>query len=179
MRPRTRDATVSARSLSRCIALHLAFAVCTNLISITIPASVANIGTAAFLECFSLKAVYFRGNAPSVGSYVFEDGSNPAIYYLPGTIGWGTTFAGRPTALWLLPNPMILTSSPSFGIRTNRFGFIISWVTNASVVVEASTTLANPLWSPVSTNALMDGWSYFGDAAWTNHPARFYRIRSP
>jgi hypothetical protein len=33
-----------------------------------------------------------------------------------------TTFGGRPTALWLLPYPLILTSS-SFGVQTNGFGF--------------------------------------------------------
>ncbi len=79
----------------------------------------------------------------------------------------------------MLPYPVILTTAPSFGIQTNAFGFRISWATNASVVVEASTTLANPVWVPISTNTLMDGWAYFSDAEWTNYSARFYRIRSP
>jgi len=45
--------------------------------------------------------------------------------------------------------------------------------------VEACTDLANPAWSPVSTNILSGGWSYFSDPQWTNHPRRFYRLRSP
>jgi len=47
------------------------------------------------------------------------------------------------------------------------------------VVVEASTSLANPAWLPLSTNTVTVGSAYFGDPNWTNHPARFYRLRSP
>ena len=53
-------------------------------------------------------------------------------------------FDGRPTAPWFLPNPLILTHSASFGVGANGFGFTISWATNASVVVQAATNLANP-----------------------------------
>jgi hypothetical protein len=108
-----------------------------------------------------------------------DSDSGATVYYLPGTTGWGTEFGGRPTALWSLPNPGILTTAPSFGIQANGFGFIISWATNLSVVVEAATNLANPSWSPVATNALTGGSSYFSDAEWTNYPGRFYRLRSP
>jgi hypothetical protein len=124
--------------------------------------------------------VYFQGNSPSLGgSSVFVGDTHPIVYYLPGTTGWTSTFGGRPTALWFLPNPVILTSGPSFGVKTNQFGFIISWATNVPVIVEASTNLANPAWSPVATNTLTSGSSYFRDPQWTNYPARFYRIRSP
>jgi len=74
---------------------------------------------------------------------------------------------------------VILTTAPNFGIQADGFGFRISWATNVPVVVEASTTLANPLWSPVSTNTLADGWIYFSDAEWIDYPTRFYRVRSP
>jgi len=110
---------------------------------------------------------------------VFYNDNNATVYYLPGTAGWGATFGGRPTALWFLPNPLILNFGPGFGVQTNRFGFIISWATNSSVVVEASTDLGNPVWSPVATNTLTGGASYFSDPQWTNYPARFYRLRSP
>jgi hypothetical protein len=103
----------------------------------------------------------------------------PTVYYLPGTTGWGPTSAERPTAPWVLPNPVILDFGPSFGIQTNRFGFIISWATNVPVVVEACTELAQGPWLPVSTNAIPDGWSYFSDPQWANYPSRFYRVRSP
>jgi hypothetical protein len=144
--------------------------------------SVTTIGSSAFYFCTSLKQVYFEGNAPSIGSSVFSGDNNATIYYLPGTTGWGTPgapFGSRPTAPWFLPNPLILNNSSSFGVRTNQFGFIISWATNVSVVVEAST-LSDPItWVPLQTNTLTGGWVYFSDPDWTNYPIRCYRLRSP
>jgi hypothetical protein len=120
------------------------------------------------------------GNAPSLGgSSVFQGDNYATVFYLAGTAGWGPWFGGRPTALWFLPNPLILTSGPGFGVQSNTFGFIISWATNAPVVVEACTNPANHTWSPLQTNALTAGWSYFSDPQWSNYPVRFYRLRSP
>jgi hypothetical protein len=107
---------------------------------------------------------------------VFYHAYKVTVYYLPGTTGWGRTFGGRPTVLW---NPQIETSSGSFGVRTNRFGFNITRTSNLVVVVEACTNLANPTWSVVATNTLADGWAYFSDPQWTNYRSRFYRLRSP
>ena len=59
---------------------------------------------------------------------------------------------------------------PGFGVQPGGFGFTISWATNASVVVEAATNLANPVWIPVSTNTLTGGTNYFSDPQWTNYP---------
>ena len=154
-----------------------AFASC-GLTSVTIPDSVTSIGDLAFGGCTSLTSVYFKGNSPSLDGDVFGGDNNATIYYLPGTTGWGTTFGVRPTALWFLPNPVILNNGPSFGAQTNRFGFTISWATNIPVVVEASTSLVNPTWSPLRTNTLSGGSAYFSDPAWTNYPTRFYRLRS-
>jgi hypothetical protein len=98
---------------------------------------------------------------------------------LPGTTGWGATFDSRPTAPWFLPNPLILNNGPGFGVQPGGFGFTISWATNVSVVVEAATNLANPVWIPVSTNTLTGGTSYFSDPQWTNYPVHFYRVQMP
>jgi len=46
-------------------------------------------------------------------------------------------------------------------------------------VVEASTNLGNPVWTPLQTNALTNGSFYFSEALQTNLPGRYYRIRSP
>jgi hypothetical protein len=159
-----------------------AFFDCESLTNVTIGANVTSIGTNAFAFCFSLTSVYFKGNAPAVDSSAFDSDNNATVYYLPGTTGWGPPgmlFGGRPTARWLLPYPMILDNGPYFGMQNNRFGFIISWATNRSVVVQACTNLTNPVWSPVRTNPLAGGSGYFSDPQWTNYPGRFYRLRSP
>jgi hypothetical protein len=158
-----------------------AFDYCTNLTNVMIGTSVTSIGDQAFYCCTNLTSVYFQGNTPTPSNDlpVFYADNNATIYYLPGTTGWVSTFDGRPVALWLLPNPLILNYEPNFGMQTNGFGFIISWATNIAVVVEATTNLTNPVWQPVQTNTLASGSSYFSDSQRTNYPARFYRLRSP
>jgi hypothetical protein len=138
-----------------------AFAWCNSLANITIPTSVTSIGYAAFYNCSQLTGIYFQGNAPSVGSSVFDGANNTTIYYLPGTTGW---------------NPQVQTSDGSFGVRTNQFGFNITGSSSLAIVVEACTNLASPIWSPVGTNTLAGGSSYFSDPQWTNYPSRFYRL---
>lgn len=66
-----------------------------------------------------------------------------------------------------------------FGMRSNRFGFNVNWLSDRVVVVEANTNLNTTNWLRVGTNTLTDGSFYFDDSQWTNHRGRFYRIRSP
>jgi hypothetical protein len=160
-----------------------AFFDCTSLTSVTISDSVTSIGEAAFGNCYGLHQAYFQGNAPlvdgaagSADSTVFLDDSG-TVYYLPGTTGWGSTYGGWPTALWYQPAPVIL-GGPGFGVQPGGFGFTISWATNATLVVEAATNLANPVWVPMSTSPLTNGTNYFSDPQWTNYPERFYRATS-
>ena len=155
-----------------------AFFYCTSLTSITIPNGVTSIGEGALLGCIKLKRVDCEGDAPSVGSNVFGSSDNATVYHLPGTIGWQATFAGRPTAFWSLPDPVIL-GNRSMAVQNNRFGFTISWATGLPVVVDACTDLGKPAWTPVGTNTLAGGSAYFSDPDWAAHPARFYRLRSP
>jgi hypothetical protein len=63
--------------------------------------------------------------------------------------------------------------------QPNHFGFNLTGSSNLVVVVEACTNFASPVWTPVATNTLVNGTSYFSDAPWTNYPARFYRLRAP
>ena len=163
------------------------FSGCSSLTRVTIPNSVTNIGDSAFAGCSALTSVYFEGNAPSFGTNVFDYWSqwwhwlsqvwDPAtVYYLPGTTGWSTNCAGLPTELWL---PQVQTGDAGFGVRTNQFGFDINWASGMTVVVEASSNLSNPVWSPLQTNTLTSGSAYFSDPEWKNYPRRFYRVRMP
>jgi hypothetical protein len=79
----------------------------------------------------------------------------------------------------LVVNPLILDTGPSFGVQTNQFGFTVSWATNRLVTVEACTDLSSLVWSPLQTITLTNGSAFFSDTQWTNHPGRFYRLRSP
>jgi hypothetical protein len=157
-----------------------AFNACTHLRSVTIPVTVSFIGEEGFGGCQSLAAIYFQGDAPTLGGGYTFDQDSTTIYYLPGRNGWSANFGGLPTALWYLPNPVILNTGFTPGDQTNAFGFIVSWGTNIPVVVEACTDLGISNWAPICTNALTtNGWFYFSDQDWTNYPARLYRIRSP
>jgi len=153
-----------------------AFMACSSLTSVTIPNSVTSIGASAFLGCSALEEVYFQGNAPVLGSLVFDSGSQATAYYLPTTTGWSSAFGGLPAVLW---NPQAQTSDASFGLRNNKFGFNITGTADIPIVIEGSATLASPAWVPLQSCTLTNGLIYFGDAGWTNYPARFYRIRSP
>ena len=154
-----------------------AFANCISLTSVTIPRGVTHM--AAFSFCSSLTGIYCKGNAPTFDSPRSFEGTYATVYYLPGTTGWGANYGWLSTAPWLLPYPMILDFAPGFGAQSNGFGFIISWATNASVVVEACANAATQSWTAVGTNTLSNGTNYFSDPQWTNYPSRFYRIRSP
>ena len=137
-----------------------AFGFCTSLTNVNIGKCVTRIDEEAFLGSTNLTGVYFEGNAPISGDDVFFGATHATVYYLPGTTGWGSSFGGRRTALWV---PQMQTSNGSPGVQTNQFGFTINWATGMTIVVEACTTLANPTWSPISTNTLIDGSSYFND----------------
>jgi hypothetical protein len=150
-----------------------AFEYCSSLSSVTIPNSVTNIGDRAFCLCSSLTALHFQGNAPKIGgTNLFQNSGNATVYYLPGTTNWGTTFGGRPTALW---RPQISGDS-SFSLQSDQFGFNINWASGMVAVVEACTNLTDSSWYPIQTNTLPADSSYFNDPNWTNNPRCFYRI---
>lgn len=160
-----------------------AFFNCTNLSSVTIGNGVTNIQQEAFDLCVNLNAVYFEGNAPGLGAEVFVlfgIFSEPTtVYYLPGTTGWSMFDSNsdlNPAVPW---NPQAQTTDGSFGVQNDQFGFNLTGTSNLVIVVEACTNPANPVWSPVSTNTLINGTSYFSDPQWTNFPGRFYRFSSP
>jgi hypothetical protein len=89
----------------------------TRLTNVTIPGSVTNIGDSAFANCISLTKVYFGGNPPTADLSVFSSDKSAKAYYLTGTTGWGSVFAGIPA---ILLNPeygfLAVTISPPSAI---------------------------------------------------------------
>jgi len=166
--------------------LHLggslgAFYGCGGLTNVTLGNGLTYLGVGAFSWCGNLVGIYFEGNAPTPGQNMFgEDMFHntdlATLYYLPGTTGWGPTYASRPTMLW---NPQALTGDASFGVRQGRFGFNIAGTADIPIVVEACTNLTAWSWVPLQSCTLTNGLLYFSDPGWTNYPKACYRIRSP
>lgn len=82
-----------------------AFFDCGSLASVTISANVTNMGDWTFAFCSGLTSASFRGNAPNLGGADVFYGCGATVYYLPGSTDWGSTFGGRPAALWSPPVP--------------------------------------------------------------------------
>ena len=67
----------------------------------------------------------------------------------------------------------------TFGVGPAGFGFNITGTADIPIVVEACTNLADASWVPLQSLNLTNGAFYLSDPQWTNHPARFFRLRSP
>jgi hypothetical protein len=150
-----------------------AFMDCSSLSSVTIPGSVTNIGGQAFYGCPSLKSIIFLGNAPASDGQLAYPYYGTVVYYYYGTSGWGSTYDSLPTVMLGAPTPQL--GGVSADVQSGNFNFIVSGVTNQTIVIEASTNLVN--WQPVWTNILSSTNATFTDPQWKNYPARYYRAR--
>jgi hypothetical protein len=66
-----------------------AFWGCSELTSVVIPSSVTSIGFSAFSWCTALERAYFRGNAPTMGLFVFHSvASGFTVYVRSGASGF-------------------------------------------------------------------------------------------
>ena len=147
-----------------------AFSDCTGLTSITIPNNVTSIGDWAFSDCTSLTAVHFQGNAPvnSTGTE-FAGADQVIVYYLPGSMGWGTSYGGRPTALWIpltLGGPPLTTFSP--------LKLLTRSPAPATLRVQRSANLRD--WEDWRTVSRDQGPGELHDPDASTTPYRFYRL---
>jgi hypothetical protein len=148
-----------------------AFNGCSSLSgSLVIPAAVSTL-YGVFDGCTNLTSLYFLGNAPTT-YFPFNLDANLTVYYLPGTVGWTSSLAGRPAVLW---NPQ--ATHPA--LQPDGFHFTIAGSSNLVVVVETAANLSAPSWIPVATNTLVGGAAAFSDPGATNLAARYYRFRTP
>lgn len=88
-----------------------------------------------------------------------------------GSQGNGVVFA-----LTVLPK---ILRDDNFGIQSNGFGFDFIGISNQTAIIEFSTNLAQPVWSPLQTNSLTGSPQHFSDDTFGGNAERFYRIHSP
>jgi hypothetical protein len=142
-----------------------AFLNCSNLTSVTIPASLTFIYGEAFGGCANLKTVMFEGNAPSVaygpGLNIFNGDSSVTVYYLAGTTGWNTfyTNTGVPIVLFA---PTIQITTPTAGLQVSNASYTITGNANGILNVAVSNvfySLNNAAWTNATTVNNWTNWT--------------------
>ncbi len=103
---------------------------------------------------------------------LFDAASSLTVYYLPRTTGWGETFAGRPTDLWIpiVPDLHSITSNTPLRLRSRS-------PASATLRVQRSTNLVD--WEDWPTVSRDTGSSELRDSETSPRGYRFYRIQSP
>ncbi|MDD4032799.1 MAG: SUMF1/EgtB/PvdO family nonheme iron enzyme, partial [Bacteroidales bacterium] len=76
-----------------------AFSYTSGVTSVTIPDSVTSIGRDVFDGCDELTGIYFAGSPPELEGEYFG-AVNADVFYIFGTVGWGSTFGGLPVSVW-------------------------------------------------------------------------------
>ena len=151
-----------------------AFSNCTSLVKITIPSSIRVLDPQAFAGCNALAQIVFLGNAPSYSSNSFLN-STPTAYYVTGTTGWSSSYAGLRTAVlgsYLLTticnvsegvlsvNPIkeaYLDGDSVTIVATPKAGYLFSNWSGESVVTTSSITLTMNMNKTVTANFSQDG----------------------
>ena len=129
-----------------------AFSGCAGLSRVSVPVSVSRIGDRAFQSCPNLAEIRFGGNAPRPGRTVFRSSPKAVVYRQPDAQGWGTEFAGRPTAVWDLP-----AHSPAFSTSVTMADSTLS---NAVSRVTARPDLRRRS-SKLNSSVILNSGDYF------------------
>ncbi len=147
---------------------NAAFEGCASLRSVTIPASVSTLGNSAFRGCTTLGSVYFNGNPPDQVFDLFSSQSTVTAYHLPGRPGWSTTFAGKPTALWIPIRPTLPSIPADYPLR-----LLTSSPAPPKIQIQRSDDLQH--WEDWQTISRDKGPSELQDPDAETMPYRFYR----
>jgi hypothetical protein len=147
---------------------------CRKLTTVLIGESVTDVGGFGFRDCTLLTNVFFAGDRPRSGGLLFSGSDNVTVYYLPGTTGWGDSYADRPAVLW---NPVI--SDPTPGVAGTGFSFRITGTEDIPIGMEATDDLVAGIWTRLGTNTLAGGTLEFQDEDAWEDGSRVYRIAAP
>ncbi len=150
-----------------------AFAGCTELHSVTIPAKTRSFMDGAFAGCTALRSIFFEGPQPGDNwDSHFSDSPAATAYHLPDIPGWGVTFGGRPTSHWLLALQAAIGTGGAMELK-------VSGAEGQAIVLESAESLADPIWTPRSTNVLAAGGLTITDSGGVVGPRRYYRVTAP
>ncbi len=146
-----------------------AFRDCLSLQSIILPVSLENLHAGAFYNCNLLTKVTFLGNAPSVEHADLFPPSLRFIRRLPGTSGWGDSFAGY--AVRVVP---VITRSE---VHDGGITFDVQAEARRTVVLEANVNLSADGWLPIASNSVSSGDTVTLTDPYSHlHTNLFYRV---
>jgi hypothetical protein len=94
--------------------------------------------------------------------------------FLTGGANNGSSWYAE-TTLSLRQAPRIIADDSAFGFKSNHFSFNVTAIPSQTIVIEASSNLAN--WSAVYTNTFSGNTFYFTDSSAAFRVAQFYRAR--
>jgi hypothetical protein len=140
----------------------------------------------AFQDCPSPKYACFEGNAPTDPGNAFADDFRITnVFYVPGTIGWGATYSGIPSAPCVACSPLSFFPQLTALLpqSNGRLQFRFIYPSGAKFTVFASTNLALPFnqWAnlgPAVETPPGSGQYQFTDSQSTNYGQRYYRVKS-
>jgi hypothetical protein len=139
---------------------------------VTVPASIVSIGDNSFNNFGNLTNITFLGNAPALGTNVFNGiAPGAAVYYYYGTSGWGMTIGGLPAIALNVPASPTL-SAPAF--INNQFQFTVNGASGSNYVVQAATSLVTANWISLDTNTAP---FQFTETNANSFSQRFYRAK--
>ncbi len=118
------------------------FMFCPALTEVDFVSKVAQLGGDLFRGSRKVERLLFRGNAPKPGANVFKGTPNATVFHRSGTKGWGTTFGGRPTAVWDAPFPVetMVGVEGDFNFTANKLAATVAKYTGqgGDVVIPAT-----------------------------------------
>ena len=115
------------------------------------------------------------GPDPFTGVYALAPSSNKLFVGGYDFTTAGTNAAQSLAEAIIIPSLSILTTDGNFGITNGAFGFNISGPSGSNVTIQASADLQS--WTPLQTNQLTNGLSYFSDSQPPSNARRFYRAQ--
>jgi len=115
-------------------------------------------------------------NGVNKATAIAVDSSNNV--YVAGYAGYGGDGGGSyefATVKYAAPPLSIITTNHNFGFTNGQFGFNVSGLAGSSAVIQSSPDLQT--WTPLQTNLLVNGQSYFSDPTSSPSSTRFYRAQ--